>query len=87
MVEEEEPRSLAASAMVSVNKPRRQLQRRLVEEEAVSERRKEESLLVLESTNFPIGLTAGLLWARIQNNAILCHVSSPSNHNMATYLI
>jgi len=45
MVEEEEPRSLAASAMVSVNKPRRQLQRRLVEEEAVSERRKEESLL------------------------------------------
>ena len=45
-VEEEEPRSLAAaSVMVSVNKPRRQLQRRLVEEEAVSERRKEESLL------------------------------------------
>ena len=43
--EEEKPRSLAASAMVSVNKPRRQLQRRLVEEEAVSERRKEESLL------------------------------------------
>ena len=40
--EEETPRSLAAaSAMVSVNKPRRQLQRRLVEEKAVSERRKE----------------------------------------------
>ena len=38
---EETPRSLAAVAMVSVNKPRRQLQRRLVEEEAASERRKE----------------------------------------------
>ena len=31
--EEETPRSLTAAAMVSVNKPRRQLQRRLVEEE------------------------------------------------------
>ena len=39
--EEETPRSLAAAAMVSVNKPRRQLQRRLVEEEVVRERRKE----------------------------------------------
>ena len=39
--EEETPRSLAAAAMVRVNKPRRQLQRRLVEEEAVGERRKE----------------------------------------------
>ena len=39
--EEETPRSLAAAAMVSVNKPRRQLQRRLVGEEVVRERRKE----------------------------------------------
>ena len=39
--EKEIPRSLAAAAMVSVNKPRRQLQRRLVEEEAVNERMKE----------------------------------------------
>ena len=39
--EEETPRSLTAAAMVSVNKPRRQLQRRLVEEEVVGQRSKD----------------------------------------------
>ena len=39
--EEEMPRSLTAAAMVSVNKPRRQLQRRLVEEEVVGQRSKD----------------------------------------------